>query len=79
MILCLLHSDNDSDIIINFMHKLDIGETIVAEANHSRGFTMGGGIGELTIPTGTLVADNYSVEVYYSEVGYFHLKAGDSL
>ena len=61
------------------MHKFDIGKTIVAEANHSSEFTMGGRIGELTLPTGTLDPDNYSVEVYYSEVDHFLLKAGNCL
>ena len=61
------------------MHKFVIGINIVAEANYSREFTMGGRIGELTLPTGTLGADNYSVEVYYSEVDHFLLKAGNCL
>ena len=68
------------------MHKFVIGEAIYVgnSTNHSTGFTTGGNIGELTIPTGTLDADNnynnnnnYSVEVCYSEVGNFPLKAGN--
>ena len=61
------------------MYGFVIGETIHVGTNHSREFMMGGRIGELTIPTGTLDADNYSVEVYYGEVGYVHLKAGNCL
>ena len=61
------------------MHGFVIGETIHVGTNLSRGFTVGGRIGELAIPTGTLDPDNYSVEVYYSEVGHFHLKAGNCL
>ena len=61
------------------MHKFVIGEAIYVgnSTNELTGFTRGGNIGELTIPPGTLDAGNYSVEVCYSEVGYFPLKAGN--